>query len=93
VPNFADRGCHVVSVTDPYGHILAFLDFQDAFKKMAEVLGTVHTHTEGDYFEGGGGHYTQIFHPVAAPVPEIMDGSLYYLYTTIRILSALLRVR
>jgi hypothetical protein len=23
---FADRGCHVVSVTDPYGSILAFLD-------------------------------------------------------------------
>jgi hypothetical protein len=26
VPTFADRGCHVVSVTDPYGRILAFLD-------------------------------------------------------------------
>jgi hypothetical protein len=23
---FADRGCHVVSVTDPYGRILDFLD-------------------------------------------------------------------
>jgi hypothetical protein len=23
---FADRGCHVVSVTDPYGCILGFLD-------------------------------------------------------------------
>jgi hypothetical protein len=23
---FADRGCHVVSVTDPYGRILSFLD-------------------------------------------------------------------
>jgi hypothetical protein len=23
---FADRGCHVVSVTDPYGRILNFLD-------------------------------------------------------------------
>jgi hypothetical protein len=23
---FADRGCHVVSVTDPYGIILGFLD-------------------------------------------------------------------
>jgi hypothetical protein len=22
----ADRGCHVVSVTDPYGRILGFLD-------------------------------------------------------------------
>jgi hypothetical protein len=26
VPTFADRGCHVVSVTDPYGRILRFLD-------------------------------------------------------------------
>jgi hypothetical protein len=23
---FADRGCHVVSLTNPYGHILDFLD-------------------------------------------------------------------
>jgi CBS-domain-containing membrane protein len=26
LPTFADKGCHVVSVTDPYGHILGFLD-------------------------------------------------------------------
>jgi hypothetical protein len=26
MPTFADRGCHVVSVTDPYGRILNFLD-------------------------------------------------------------------
>jgi hypothetical protein len=26
VPTCADRGCHVVSVTDPYGRILEFLD-------------------------------------------------------------------
>jgi hypothetical protein len=26
LPIFADRGCHVVSVTDPYGRILGFLD-------------------------------------------------------------------
>jgi hypothetical protein len=26
VPIFADRGCHVVSVTNPYGRILVFLD-------------------------------------------------------------------
>jgi hypothetical protein len=26
VPTSADRGCHVVSVTDPYGYILGFLD-------------------------------------------------------------------
>jgi hypothetical protein len=27
VPIFADRGCHVVSVTNPYGRILDFLDW------------------------------------------------------------------
>jgi hypothetical protein len=26
LPTFADRGCHVVKVTDPYGRILGFLD-------------------------------------------------------------------
>jgi hypothetical protein len=26
LPTFADRGCHVVGVTDPYGRILGFLD-------------------------------------------------------------------
>jgi hypothetical protein len=26
LPTFADRGCHVVSVTDPHGRILSFLD-------------------------------------------------------------------
>jgi hypothetical protein len=26
LPTFADRGCRVVSATDPYGHILNFLD-------------------------------------------------------------------
>jgi hypothetical protein len=28
---FADRGCHVVSVTDPYGRILGFLDMSRYF--------------------------------------------------------------
>jgi CBS-domain-containing membrane protein len=26
LPTFADKGCHVVSVTDSYGRILGFLD-------------------------------------------------------------------
>jgi hypothetical protein len=26
IPTFADRGCHVVSVTGPYGRILGFID-------------------------------------------------------------------
>jgi hypothetical protein len=32
VPTFSARGCHVVSVTDPYGCILGFLDYDDDVK-------------------------------------------------------------
>jgi hypothetical protein len=31
IAKFADRGCHVVSVTDPYGRILGFLDRSSYF--------------------------------------------------------------
>jgi hypothetical protein len=31
VPTFADRGCHVVSMTDPYDRILGFLDWSRRF--------------------------------------------------------------
>jgi hypothetical protein len=31
VTNFVDRGCHVVSITDPYGSILGFLDLAATF--------------------------------------------------------------
>jgi CBS-domain-containing membrane protein len=26
VPTSADKGCHMISVTDPYGRIIGFLD-------------------------------------------------------------------
>jgi hypothetical protein len=32
LPTFADRQCHVVSVTDPYGRILTFLDRSRYFR-------------------------------------------------------------
>jgi hypothetical protein len=40
--NFADTGCHVVSVTDPYSRILGFLDRFDtlyicSFKRMISI--------------------------------------------------------
>jgi hypothetical protein len=38
VPIFADRGCHVVSVTDPYGRILGFLDRSRYFFQVARNL-------------------------------------------------------
>jgi hypothetical protein len=31
LPTFADKGCHVVSVTVPYGRILGFLDMSRYF--------------------------------------------------------------
>jgi hypothetical protein len=31
LPTFADKECHVVSVTDPYGRILDFLDRSRCF--------------------------------------------------------------
>jgi hypothetical protein len=34
LPAFADRGCHLVSVTDPYGRILGFLDRSRYFSKV-----------------------------------------------------------
>jgi hypothetical protein len=38
VPTFEDRGCRVVSVTDPYGRILGFLDreWMSIIKKMVK---------------------------------------------------------
>jgi hypothetical protein len=33
--SFADRGCHVVSVTGPYGRILGFLDRSRYFSFQA----------------------------------------------------------
>jgi hypothetical protein len=51
------------------------LDFQNAFKKWQEVWERC-IHVEGDYFEGDGGTKL-VFDQIAAPVPEIMDGSLY----------------
>jgi hypothetical protein len=39
LPTFADRGCHVISVTDPYGRILGFLDrSRNIFLKVAPQL-------------------------------------------------------
>jgi hypothetical protein len=31
VPTFADRGCHVISVTNPYAHNLGFIDLSGYF--------------------------------------------------------------
>jgi CBS-domain-containing membrane protein len=38
VPIFADRGCHVVSVTDFYGRILGFLDCKDNIIRPKHVI-------------------------------------------------------
>jgi hypothetical protein len=53
-------------------------DFQDAFKKMAEALGTVHTRGR-ELFRGLWWLVGPklVFDLMGAPVPEIMGGSLY----------------
>jgi hypothetical protein len=38
---FADRGCHVVSVTDPYGRILGFLD-RSLYFSIKKLLSCIH---------------------------------------------------
>jgi hypothetical protein len=38
---FADRGCHVVSVTDPYVRILDFLD-RSRYFSIKELLSCTH---------------------------------------------------
>jgi hypothetical protein len=47
VPTSADRGCHVVSVTDPYGRILGFLDRTCCVNLIEFVRSTsLETHTK-----------------------------------------------
>jgi hypothetical protein len=42
VPTFADRECHIVSVTDPHGHILIFLDRSCYFSMLGGSLSPQH---------------------------------------------------
>jgi hypothetical protein len=44
VSTFADRGCHVGSVTDPYGCILGFLDQIRGSILVKKMPGSVKTH-------------------------------------------------
>jgi hypothetical protein len=53
-------------------------DFQGAFKKWQKRWEQC-IHTEGDYFEGDGGLCPKLVcDQMAAPIQEIMDGSLYH---------------
>jgi hypothetical protein len=50
-------------------------NFQDALKKLEEMLGMVHMHRR-DYLEGEGGQWAQeCFYWVAAAFSEILDSS------------------
>jgi hypothetical protein len=49
VPTFADRGCRVVSMTDPYGRILRFLDRYRYFSSK-QLLSCTHE-AEGTPFQ------------------------------------------
>jgi hypothetical protein len=41
VPTFADRGCHVVGVTEPYGRYLGFLD-RSRYFSAKQLLSCTH---------------------------------------------------
>jgi hypothetical protein len=63
------KGCHVVSVTDPYGRILGFLDSSRYFS--IKYLPVVLTRLSGprsrpiNFFSGNGGNRTRAFGSVA----------------------------
>jgi hypothetical protein len=46
--NIADRGCHLISVTDPYGRILGFLDRSRYF--LFHVAPRFQTHYFSEHF-------------------------------------------
>jgi hypothetical protein len=41
IAKFADKGCHVVGVTDPYGRILDFLD-RSRYFSIKQLLSCTH---------------------------------------------------
>jgi CBS-domain-containing membrane protein len=45
VPAFADKGCHVVSVMDPHGRILGFLDWINTSSLFSNVTLKLETQT------------------------------------------------
>jgi hypothetical protein len=57
VPTFADRGCHVISVTDPYGRILGFLD-RSRYFSIKLLLSCTHPLL---FFSGSAGNRIRAF--------------------------------
>jgi hypothetical protein len=51
VPTFEDRGCHVVSVADPYGRILGFLDQKNVSMEIKNFLNVFKIFLDPEYFE------------------------------------------
>jgi hypothetical protein len=50
MPTFEDRGCYVVSVTDPYGYNLGFLDRSRYFFFQVAPLEAEWTPFQAHYF-------------------------------------------
>jgi hypothetical protein len=65
LPTFADRGCHVISVTDPYGRILGFIDKTGAATLLSSSSSVVLTRLSGPrsrpttFFSGSAGNRTR----------------------------------
>jgi hypothetical protein len=70
LPTCADRGCHVVSVTDPYGRILGFLD-RSRYFSTKQLLSCTHEaewtsfQTHYFFFSGSAGNRTRASGSVA----------------------------
>jgi hypothetical protein len=60
---FADRGCHVVSMTDPYGRIPGFLDRSRYFSILTRLSGPRSRPTT--FFSGSAGNRTRASESVA----------------------------
>jgi hypothetical protein len=76
VTNFADRGCHVVSVTEPYGRNLGFLDRAlviNAWHNFPERLCAVMTRDKGRSFQTRASKMNWVFHVSALYIFETIS--------------------
>jgi hypothetical protein len=73
VTNFADKECHVVSVTDPYGRNLGFLDRAlviNAWHNFPEGLYAVMARDKGRKFQTRVSKMNWVFHVSALHIFE-----------------------
>jgi hypothetical protein len=88
VPIFADIGCRVVSATDPYGHIIDFLDlslyffFQAALQLYSRSWEDPHSRPTTSQKSGSSGNRTRTSGFIARNWPLDHRGGHYQAYCT-----------